>query len=63
MPKVCDDLEIGGFIFDGYLDHENEMEITAEAYAETVHCWVSKEKAQALIAHLTTVFGLEPPAA
>lgn len=49
---------IGGFEFDGHLDYQGEMEITAEAWDETVRTWLNKEQAQALINHLTEVFSL-----
>ena len=60
MTRVCDDLIVGNFTFDGFLDHDDEMELACETYYSIEREWINKEKAQALVAHLNKVFNLNP---
>lgn len=60
MSRVCDDLEINGktMIFDGFLDHEDEMEVWSDLGGNDFRTFIDKKQARAIISHLQQVFSL-----
>ena len=58
--RVCEDLEInqGKLVFDGFLDHQDELEIWSDWKSVDLNTFISRHQAKSIISHLQQVFSL-----
>ena len=61
--RACEDLEInqGKLVFDGFLDHQDELEIWSDWESVDLHTFISRSQARSIIFHLQQVFNLTRP--